>query len=155
MRGVGVGVAAAADGVDQRLFQRRGVHQLPQGVVESQQHPAHVMAVVGGRRAGRGLHQVAHGAIHRPGFGPGHDLLVQRSGSGPVAMAWATAAAYRAFASPQTGLGWVRAASSRAQPATWRGSRTGAEDAQRADPHQRAVGLALLAGWPPRAWARV
>jgi len=58
-------------------------------------------------------------------------------------MAYASAVAYSALTSWQTGFGWVRAASCRAQSAR-SSALVYAEDAQRRDAHQRAVRFTLI-----------
>jgi len=47
--GVGVGVSAAHDGVNDGFLQVRGMQKLPQGVAECRQEPSLLVNTVGGR----------------------------------------------------------------------------------------------------------
>src|ERR1041385_5919955 len=65
------------------------------------------------------------------------------SGADPVRMAYVTVSAYSLFACWQIAFGWVRVASWLGPLSSRALGAAGTENAQRAHPHQRAVGLAI------------
>ena len=146
---VGVGVSAAHDRVHHRLLQIRRMGELPESVAERRQDPALLVDVVGGRRHGGGADGVQQAALHPHLLGPTGDAAIE-----VLRLTFSTDGLGNRQGEEGVGLPTdrVRMGERRvlARPLGYlRQLIAGSKDAQRADPHQGAVGLAVRVGPAP------